>query len=278
MNHCATSRVWRGSYVLMPFIPLFWTSNSSVAQPALAPPTETDGATIVYVARRGWHIDIGLAAADLPSPLDSIAKDLPEARYVFFGFGDKHYLLAKNHSPPVLLSALWPGAGIMLITGLANSPEAAFGASHVVRLSLSPEQARSLRAFLWNSFEIQGQTLSAYREGPYEDSLYYLATARYSAFHTCNTWAAQALRTAGLGVGSKGVVFAGQLWSQVLRLERTQARSPKSSQMSPRASLLFAFAPLSAAPRRQINCKAAASRPGIPPSSSSRSAARQLWF
>jgi hypothetical protein len=261
----------------MSFLPLIWASSPSVAQPAVAPPAETDGTTIVYVARRGWHIDIGLARADLPPPLDSIAKDLPEARYVFFGFGDKHYLLAKNHSPPVLLSALWPGAGIMLVTGLANSPEEGFGASHVVRLTLRPEQARTLRAFLWNSFETPGGTASVYRAGPYEGSLYYLATARYSAFHTCNTWAAQALRTAGLGVGSKGVVFAGQLWSQVLRLERTQARAAKSSQLSPRASLLFAFAPFGAAQPRQINRKAAANRPGRPPSSSSSWAPPQ-WF
>jgi hypothetical protein len=221
--------VRRGYCLLAAIIPLLCASTLSMAQQAAAPPTESDDATIVYVARRGWHIDIGLAAADLRPPLDSIAKDLPEARYVFFGFADKHYLLAKNHSPPVLLAALWPGAGIMLVTGLANSPEEGFGATHVIHLTLSPEHARALRAFLWNSFETQGETLSAYREGPYEGSLYYLATARYSAFHTCNTWAAQALHTAGLGVGSKGVVFAGQLWSQVLKVERTQARPPQSS-------------------------------------------------
>jgi Protein of unknown function (DUF2459) len=226
----------RAYRLLAPIIPFLCASTLSMAQPAAALPAETDGAATVYVVRRGWHIDIGLAAADLPPPLDSIAKDLPEARYIFFGFGDKHYLLAKHHNAPVLLSALWPGAGIMLITGLANSPEEAFGASHLVRLTLSGEQVRALRAFVWNSFETPGGTLSVYREGPYEGSLYYLATARYSAFHTCNTWAAQALRTAKLAVRSRGVVFAGQLWSQVLKIERTRARSSSAPQELPCSS------------------------------------------
>jgi Protein of unknown function (DUF2459) len=229
-------RVGRAHRLLAPILPLLCASTLSMAQPAAALPPEADGAATVYVVRRGWHIDIGLATADLPPPLDSIAKDLPEARYIFFGFGDKHYLLAKHHNAPVLLSALWPGAGIMLITGLANSPEEGFGASHVVRLTLSGEQVRALRAFMWNAFETPGGTLSVYREGPYEGSLYYLATARYSAFHTCNTWAAQALRTAKLAVRSQGVVFAGQLWSQVLKIERTRARFSSAPQELPCSS------------------------------------------
>src|SRR5579859_2801679 len=81
------------------------------------------GASSVFVARRGWHIDIGLKVEDLGSPLASTAAQLPEARYAFFGFADKHYLLASKHNAPVLLSALWPGAGIILLTGLTNTPQ-----------------------------------------------------------------------------------------------------------------------------------------------------------
>jgi len=228
----------RGLASVLALISLLGASRACIAQPSAASGADAASPTVVYVARRGWHIDIGLAAADLPPPLDSIAADLPGAGYIFFGFGDKHYLLAKNHNGPVLLSALWPGAAIMLVTGLSASPDEGFGASHVIRLMLRPEQARALRAFIWNSFETQGKTVDIYRPGPYEGSLYFLAAAKYSAFHTCNTWGAQALRSAGLRVHAKGVVFAGQLWSQVRRLQRTAAQSP-------RASLLVASSPAS---------------------------------
>ena len=187
----------------------------------------------IYLARRGWHIDIGMAAADLSPPLTQAAAPLPAARYVFFGFADKHYLLAANHHAPVLLAALWPGAGIVLTTGLSNSPAQAFGAAHVITLTLPGDRMRALQSFIWRSLRTQDQLLKVFRGGPYEDSVYFLATQKYSAFHTCNTWGAEALRAAGFHVHTAGVIFAGQLWSQARRLKRLEKPSD-----GPEASLL----------------------------------------
>jgi Protein of unknown function (DUF2459) len=194
--------------------------------------TMADSSTI-YIARRGWHIDIGMAAADLSPPLSQAVAALPGARYVFFGFADKHYLLAANHHAPVLLSALWPGAGIVLTTGLSNSPAEAFGTTHVIRLNVLQSQMRDLQAFIWRSLRTQDGLLAIYRQGPYEGSVYFLAAKKYSAFHTCNTWGAEALRAAGFRVHTAGIIFAGQLWTQARRLKRVQDRS-----LEPGASLL----------------------------------------
>ena len=191
-------------------------------------------AATIYVARRGWHIDIGMAAADLSASLNQAGAPLPGSKYIFFGFADKHYLLAANHHAPVLLSALWPGASILLTTGLANSPDAAFGSPHVIRLQVAKDQMRDLQAFIWRSLRTQDGVLKVYRAGPYEESVYFLATQKYSALHTCNTWGAEALRAAGFHVHTAGVIFAGQLWSQARRLKRLQDRLG-----GPGASLLF---------------------------------------
>jgi hypothetical protein len=177
----------------------------------------------VFVARRGWHIDIGLAAEDLSPPLASAASQLPSARYAFFGFADKHYLLAPKRNAPVLLSALWPGAGIILATGLTNSPQDAFGEKQVVALRLDAEHLAALQAFIWNSLRTQDGSIDVYRQGPYEGSAYFLAVPKYSAFHTCNTWVAEALKAAGFHVHTHGVLFASQLWGQARRLQREQA-------------------------------------------------------
>ncbi|HEX3951187.1 MAG TPA: DUF2459 domain-containing protein [Steroidobacteraceae bacterium] len=176
----------------------------------------------VYVVRRGWHIDIGMAASELPPPLSQIAFDLPSARYVFFGFADKHYLLAKNHHAPVLLSALFPGAGIVLTTGIANSPAQAFGEKQVIALRVTPQQMRGLQSFIWRSLRTRDEMLKVYESGPYDDSVYFLAVRKYSAFHTCNTWGAEALRSAGFHVHAGGVIFAWQLWTQARRLKHSQ--------------------------------------------------------
>ena len=184
-----------------------------------------DSATsTIYIARRGWHIDIGMAVTDLAPPLNQVVPDLPGTRYVFFGFADKHYLLAAKHNAPVLFSALWPGAGIVLATGLPNSPAEAFGEKHVIALSVRAEQMRDLQSFIWRSLRTQDEVLTVYQQGPYDGSVYFLAVPKYSAFRTCNTWGAEALRAAGFRVHAKGVVFAWQLWMQARRLKRSQER------------------------------------------------------
>ena len=193
-----------------------------------APAAPQDSA-VIYVARRGWHVDIGFAAADLQPPLKSLLDEFPGARYLFFGFGDRNYLLAKNRGAPVLLAALWPGRGLILATGLTAPPALAFGATHVAALAVTVRQASDAQAFVWYSLDQQtgNDAVKSYATGPYDGSLFFTAAPKYSAFHTCNTWAAEALAVAALPIHSSGVIFAGQLWARVRRLEKVQSEGAR---------------------------------------------------
>lgn len=117
--------------------------------------------------------------------LSAVIPSLPGARNLFFGFADKHYLLAAHRNGPVLLAALWPGAGIMLVTGLSGSAQQGFGQKHVIALQIGPNENRALQSFIWKSLRTQNGAIQVYRQGPYEGSVYFLA-APYSAFHTCD--------------------------------------------------------------------------------------------
>jgi hypothetical protein len=172
---------------------------------------------IVYLARRRWHVDVGFASADLQPALAPVRAGFVGAKYLFFGFGDRHYLLAGSRKTPSMLRAVWPGPAVLLVTAV-NDPEAAFGASQVIELALRPDQARAVQAFIRAS--LSGAQLTALAPGPYEDSAYYAAEPRYSLLHTCNTWVAEALRAGDQPIHAKGVILAGQLWSQLLRLAR----------------------------------------------------------
>jgi hypothetical protein len=77
--------------------------------------------------------------------------------------------------------------------------------------------------FIWQSLATTPQGVEVYRPGPYEGGYYFLAAPKYSAFHTCNTWAAETLRAAGFPIRAQGVLFAHQLWSQVRRAHQLQA-------------------------------------------------------
>ena len=225
---------------------LVWATQSSTAQApestaqapestAQAPESGAQLPELIYVARRGWHIDIGFAVSALEPPLRSLAAQFPGARYVFFGFGDQHYLLAKNRSGPVLLGALWPGPGMLLATAVNSTPRAAFGEQHVIALAVTMSQARAAQVFIQRSLD--PTAVQPYAQGPYEGSLYFAATPKYSAFHTCNTWVAEALKAAPLPIHSAGVIFAGQLWRQVRRLGHQRASVPGTAHVPGTAQL-----------------------------------------
>jgi hypothetical protein len=205
---------------------------------AQSSPAPQDSA-VIYVARRGWHVDIGFAAADLQPPLRSLLDEFPGAQYLFFGFGDRRYLLAKNRNAPVLLAALWPGRGMILATGLTSPPTLAFGVRRVAALAVTVRQARDAQAFVWYSLDKRSESdpVRSYARGPYEGSLFFAATPKYSAFHTCNTWVAESLAAAALPIRSGGVIFAGQVWSQVRRLEKKQSAIARQMAIPSNASL-----------------------------------------
>ena len=193
----------------------------STAPPRPVPPhgdRPADSSRVIYLIRRKWHVDIGFAAADLQPPLASLRADFPAARYVLFGFGDRHYLLDKDQGLGGMLGALWPGPGLMLVTGLATTLQAAFGDGNVIEIVVTPAQSAAAQAFVWKSLATNDGAVAALRAGPYDGSLYYASSERYSALHTCNTWAAQGLQAAQLPVHSQGIAFAGQLWRQAQRL------------------------------------------------------------
>jgi hypothetical protein len=210
-------------------------AQSTVVQSSPAP----QDSAVIYVARRGWHVDIGFAAADLQPPLKSLIDEFPGAQYLFFGFGDRRYLLAKNRNAPILLTALFPGRAMVLATGLTSPPTLAFGVRQVVALAVTVHQANDAQVFVWYSLDKQSgnDPVRSYATGPYEGSLYFTATPKYSAFHTCNTWAAESLATAALPIHSAGVIFAGQLWSQVRRLEKKQSAIARRMAIPSTASL-----------------------------------------
>jgi uncharacterized protein (TIGR02117 family) len=195
-----------------------FTVDPTTQRMAVGPPVT------LFVIKRSWHTDIGFAVADLRPPLMSLHVALPNARYLLFGFGDKRYLVSHAGSVGRLSGAVWPGEGLVLLTGLEGPPEVAFGANEVARLNVSPSQAQALQDFVWRTFATDNGTAKLLAPGPYEGSLYYASTVRYSGLHTCNTWTAESLRAAGLPVHTFGVEFSGQVWRQVRKIS---AGSPR---------------------------------------------------
>lgn len=193
-----------------------------VAACATRPPPPPDppapATEVVQLIRRDWHVDIGLAVADLQGGLAALAANWPGAGSMVFGFGERAYLLSRHRSLADMAMALIPGPGAMLVTGLAVPPAAAFGAEAVLALRVAPAGFARLQRYLADSFEWAPEGAPRrLSEGPYVGAVFYAAARRYSAGFTCNTWAAEALAEAGLPVRAEGVLFAHQVMRQARR-------------------------------------------------------------
>jgi hypothetical protein len=129
-----------------------------------------------------------------------------------------------NHGSSMggMVGAIWPGPGLVLVTGLTGTPEQAFGDEGVIRLILTADQARRLEEFVLNTLAATDGVPKVLATGPYDGSYYYFSTLRYSGLHTCNTWTAEALKAAGLPVHGFGVEFSGQVWRQVRHIAQQQ--------------------------------------------------------
>ena len=210
---------------LIPVVLVAWTTllvACSAAPPRRAheqPARSSNSSAVIYVIKRKWHVDIGFAATDLQSPLASLRADFPAARYLVFGFGDRHYLLDQDRRFASMVAALWPGPGLILATGLTATMQAAFGENNVIEIPVTAAQLQNAQQFVWKSLSAEGGAVTPLHPGPYDGSFYYPASQGYSALHTCNTWAAEALHAANLPVHSVGVALSGQVWMQARRIE-----------------------------------------------------------
>jgi uncharacterized protein (TIGR02117 family) len=191
--------------------------------PAYVVGAEKPGDATVFVIARGWHTDIGLPVEQIPLPLAVVAQDFPGARFLVFGFGERAYYMSHEETLGQTLSALFPSLSVVLITGLRAPPSDAFGAGNTVALRPPQGDAGRAASFIWHTLEKQHDgALRRLADGPYPGSIFYASSKTYDAFYNCNTWTARALRSAGLPINPRGVLFVGQVMGQARRISALQ--------------------------------------------------------
>jgi uncharacterized protein (TIGR02117 family) len=120
--------------------------------------------------------------------------------YIAFGWGDKGFYLythtwANLKASTVFKAAFWLSTSAVHATYYNKVKES----KSCVRLDLSTEQYQRLIKFIENSLQTtaSGEPIAIATQ-PYGDhDAFYEAKGRYSLFHTCNTWANNALKACG---------------------------------------------------------------------------------
>ncbi len=191
-------------------------AGCATAAPSL-PPQPLD--VRVDVVQRDWHTDVCLDPRDLSGRLAALAADFAGARFLCFGFGERHYMLEKDHSMLAMLASLLPSRAVVLATPLPGPPAQVVtrgqGFVDVRTLRVSRAGADNMSVVIWRSLAT-GADGSPERLGPgaAPSSVFFAAAGNYDAMATCNTWTATVLRAGGLPIDD-AVIFVDDLMSQV---------------------------------------------------------------
>ncbi len=81
---------------------------------------------MIDVVVRDWHTDVCLRSEDADASVRRLASGFEDVRYLCFGFGDRSYVVRRNHGVVTMLLALVPGRGVVVLTALRAPPAEAF--------------------------------------------------------------------------------------------------------------------------------------------------------
>ena len=189
--------------------------------------TEPAQGTTVYIADNGIHADIvmpvdsqGLDWSPLIPRSDFEAPD-PNARWIAFGSGEERIYLNTptwwDLTPRTAWAALTGGKRVMHVEYVPNPNYA------VREIRLRPEEYRRLWAAIRADFVLdpRGRLQHIAHPGYGPADTFYRATGKASAIRTCNSWAADRLRLAGIKTSLWPPFVQGLVW----RYRRTTARS-----------------------------------------------------
>ncbi|MEO7080483.1 MAG: TIGR02117 family protein [Flavobacteriales bacterium] len=189
------------------FIALYLAAAFTLSRIPVA--AEQDGGTDItaYILSNGVHTDIVVPVqtkqmdwSKLVPYRNTKAQD-SSAAWVGFGWGDKGFYLETP-----TWGDLTPRVAFNAVSGLGTSAmHATFHhklteGDDCKRITLSAEQYARLVAFIRDgfAFDAEGRTthIGAHADYGLTDA-FYDGVGRYNLFHTCNTWANDALKTGG---------------------------------------------------------------------------------
>ncbi|MDQ4088170.1 MAG: TIGR02117 family protein [Pseudomonadota bacterium] len=179
---------------------------------------EPEQGITVYLANNGIHADIVMPvrAQDLDweplVPKSHFAAPDPGARWVAFGSGEERVYLEtprwRDIKPKTIWSALTGGRRVMHVEWVSNP-------GYVDRaIRLRPEEYRRLWAAIRADFEhgADGRPQLIDAPGYGRSDAFYWATGKASAIRTCNSWAANRLRIAGIETSLWPPFVQGLVW------------------------------------------------------------------
>ncbi len=214
--------------------PLTWLLGAALLLSACAgpikglyPPQPGSEVNRIYVVRQDWHVGIAIRRSDIPSALWPQIRDFPDVEYLEVSWGDADYYPAPDPTLGMLLkAALVPTRSVLHVGGFDGPVEEYFPANDIVEIALSEAGFEQLYRFIARTYAITDKGTDGVKKGLYPNSRFYPARPTFHIFRTCNTWVAQALRTAGCPITRFYALTAGNVIWQASKFGTIVRRRP----------------------------------------------------
>lgn len=180
----------------------------------LFPPAPNAKTRTIYFVQHDWHSGLAWAQRDKEN---FGAENWQNSPFVEVGWGDRQFYFAGDQSIPSILRAVFiPSDSVLHVASFAEPPEQFFKFP-VFKIELSESGFQNLLAYVKQTFAVNrmGDRLAAIGNGQYGVSNFYAAVPKYIAASNCNTWAAEALRQAGVSTCPNRALLARNLAEQI---------------------------------------------------------------
>ncbi len=188
----------------------------------LFPPLTKAKTRTIYFVQHDWHSGLAWSQQGLEA---FGVESWQNAPYIEVGWGDRQFYFADDKSIlSILRAAFIPSPSVIHVASLAESPEKFFQFP-VIKIELSEAGFQNLFAYVKATFQQteKGDRLPAIGKGQYGASNFYAAVPKYFSGFNCNTWAAEALRTAGISVCPNRAILAKNLGDQLQDLLKSKS-------------------------------------------------------
>jgi uncharacterized protein (TIGR02117 family) len=187
----------------------------TVAAPATEERRTTKGSVTIYLVRERWHTGIvvpfPLARRCIPE-----VEELPPSAWVDIGWGEADFYQTPGFDLRLALKAiLRHNESVLRLAAVPSDLRRYYGRnSWLLPLCLDSLAAARLCAFLQQAVlrDSLGRAIpTSVHAGGWVR--FYRARGTYWGLHTCNTWVARALHSAGFPIHWHGIVLAEQLFA-----------------------------------------------------------------
>ena len=174
----------------------------------------------VYLIKTAWHVGISVKVDSFAVRKLKVLDYFKEYKFADIGWGDEQFYQEPGTDILLALKALFlPTPSVVRIAGIKSGIKDFISASDfTVNVILTKEQYAKLLEFIEKSLakNAEGKYLITSREYGGE-IMFFKSGLKYHMFHTCNTWIAGALNSAGIQIETHGIITAAQLYRELIK-------------------------------------------------------------